>query len=121
MEAVQQKSKRAKLVIHEEYMHAVALKLLLQSSEYKTETQEWSKLPEDHKTWAAWTLTFREAYVAKQRAEAAREGEEKHFGGSALFEGAPEKPTNNYGGENIKRERGQPCSQIKLWNRWRDI
>ena len=33
MEAAQQKSKREKLVIHDEYMHAVALKLLLQSGE----------------------------------------------------------------------------------------
>ena len=38
MEVSQQKSKRAKLVIHDEYMHAVALKLLLQSGEYDTET-----------------------------------------------------------------------------------
>ena len=30
MEAVQQKSKRAKLIIHDEYTHSVALKLLLQ-------------------------------------------------------------------------------------------
>ena len=47
MEAAQRKSKRAKLVIREEYMHAVALKLLLQSSEHATETREWSKLPEE--------------------------------------------------------------------------
>ena len=38
MEAAQQKSKRGKLVIQEEYMHAVALKPLLQSGEYETET-----------------------------------------------------------------------------------
>ena len=31
MEAAQRKSKRAKLVIHDKYMHDVALKLLLQS------------------------------------------------------------------------------------------
>ena len=31
MEAAQRKSKRAKLVINDEYLHAVALKLLLQS------------------------------------------------------------------------------------------
>ena len=36
MEAAQQKSKWAKLVIHDKYMHDVALKLLLQSGEYKT-------------------------------------------------------------------------------------
>ena len=47
MEAAQPKSKRAKLVIHDEYMQAVALKLLLQSGEYETETRECSKLPED--------------------------------------------------------------------------
>ena len=39
MESAQRKSKRAKLVIHDEYMHAVALKLLPQSSEYETETR----------------------------------------------------------------------------------
>ena len=39
MEAAQRKSKRAKLVINDEYLHAVALKLLLQSGEYKTETR----------------------------------------------------------------------------------
>ena len=33
MEAAQQKSKREKLVIHDECMHAVALKLLLQPGE----------------------------------------------------------------------------------------
>ena len=71
MEVAQQKSKRAKLVIHDEYMHAVALKLLLQPGEYKTEKQEWLKLPDDQKTWKAWKATFREAYVAKRRAEAA--------------------------------------------------
>ena len=38
MEAAQQKSKREKLVIHDEYMQSVALKLLLQSGEYGTET-----------------------------------------------------------------------------------
>ena len=39
MESAQKKSKRAKLVIHDKYMHAVALKLLLQPGEYKTETR----------------------------------------------------------------------------------
>ena len=52
MEAAQRKSKRAKLVINDEYLHAVALKSLLQSDEYETETREWSKLPEDEQTWA---------------------------------------------------------------------
>ena len=51
MEAAQRKYKREKLVIHDEYMHTVALKLLLQSGEYKTETWEWLKLPEDQQTW----------------------------------------------------------------------
>ena len=51
MEAAQRKSKRAKLVINDEYLHAVALKLLLQSGEYETETREWSKLPEADQTW----------------------------------------------------------------------
>ena len=44
MEAAQRKSKRAKLVINNEYLHAVALKSLLQSGEYETESWEWSKL-----------------------------------------------------------------------------
>ena len=79
MEGAQRKSKRAKLVIPDEYMHAVALKLLIQSGEYETETREWSKNPEDQKTWVAWKLTFQEAYVAKKRSEAAQEGEEKFF------------------------------------------
>ena len=91
MEAAQRKSKRAKLFIHDENMHAVALKLLLQSGEYETETREWSKLPEDQQTWLEWKTTFQESYVAKQRAEAAREGEAKPFGDSALFGAAPEK------------------------------
>ena len=108
MEAAQRKSKRAKLVIHDKYMHAVALKSLPQTGEYKTETREWSKLPEDPKTWLAWKTTFQEAYVAKRHAKAAQEGEEKPFGGSALFGAAPENPTSNYGGENIKRQRGRP-------------
>ena len=54
MEAAQQKPKRAKIVIHDEYMHDVVLKLLLQSGESETETREWEKLPEDQKTWLAW-------------------------------------------------------------------
>ena len=50
MEAAQRKSKRAKFVIHDEYMHAVNLKSLPQFGEYETETRDWSKLPEDKKT-----------------------------------------------------------------------
>ena len=58
MEAAQRKCKRAKLVINDEYLHAVALKSLLQSGEYETETREWSKLPEGKKTWAELKTTF---------------------------------------------------------------
>ena len=58
MEAAQRKSKREKLVINGEYLHALALKSLLQSGEYETETWEWSKLPEDEQTWAEWKTTF---------------------------------------------------------------
>ena len=53
-------------------MHAVVLKLLLQSGEYNTETREWLKLPNNQKTWTVWKKNFREEYVAKRRAEAAR-------------------------------------------------
>ena len=56
-------------------MHTVALKLLLQSGEYETETQEWSKLPEYQQTWTAWKTTLQEAYVAERRAKATQEGE----------------------------------------------
>ena len=38
-EIAQRKSKRAKLVINDEYLHAVALKSLLRSGEYETETR----------------------------------------------------------------------------------
>ena len=89
MEVAQRKSKRAKLVINDEYLHAVALKLLLQSGEYKTETREWSKLPEANQTWEDWKTTFRAAYVVKRRSEAVREGEQKPFGGLAQFGIAP--------------------------------
>ena len=40
MEAAQRNSKRAKLVINDEYLHAVALKSLLQSGEYETDSRE---------------------------------------------------------------------------------
>ena len=89
MEAAQRKSKRAKLVINDEYLHTVALKSLLQLGEYETETREWSTLPEDKQTWEDWKTMFHAAYVAKRRSEVAREGEQKHFGGSALFGVAP--------------------------------
>ena len=94
MEAAQQKSKRTKLVIHDEYMHVVELKMLPQSGDYETETQEWSKLPDNQKTCTEWKATFREAYIAKRRAKAAREGEEKPFGGSAVIGGSARKKTN---------------------------
>ena len=100
-EAVQQKSKWAKLVIHDKYMHAVALKLLLQSGEYETERQGWKKLTEYQNTWAAWKKTFREAYVAKRRAKATREGEENHFVVPPYLELHLQK--NHYGGESIKK------------------
>ena len=41
IETAQQNSKREKLVIQDEYTHAMALKLLLTSSEYETKTREW--------------------------------------------------------------------------------
>ena len=72
MEAAQHISKRAKLVINDEYLHALALRSLLQGGEYDTETWEWSKLPEDKQNWAYWKTTFRAAYVAKRLLEAAR-------------------------------------------------
>ena len=75
-------------------MHAVELKLLLQSGEYETETLEWSKLPDDQQTWTAWKATFRESCVAKRRAEASQKGEEKLFGGSTVFSASAEKKTN---------------------------
>ena len=95
-------------------MHAVALKLLLQSGEYETETREWLKLLEDQKTWAAWKTTFREAYVAKRRAQAAREGKEKSFGGSAIFGAATEKKANKQlRRREHQKQRGHPRSQIR--------
>ena len=92
-------------------MHAVALKLLLQSGEYETETQEWEKLLEDHQTWLARKTTLREAYVAKRRAEAAREGEENPLVVPPYSE--LHLQTNHYGGENIKKQQRHPRSQIK--------
>ena len=65
MEAAQRKSKRAKLVINDEYLHAVTLKLLLQLGKYETETREWLKILEDKQTWEDWNTMFRAAYVEK--------------------------------------------------------
>ena len=73
MEAAQRNYEQEKLVIQDKYMHAVALKLLLQSGEYETETRDWSKLSDDKQTWTVWKTTFREVYVAKRQVEAARE------------------------------------------------
>ena len=83
MEAAQRKSKREKLVIQDEYMHAVALNLLLKSGKYKTEMRESSEIPDNQQTWTAWKTTLREEYVAKRRSGASREGEDKTFSGSA--------------------------------------
>ena len=85
MEATHRKSKRAKIVLTDEYMHAVTLKSLLQSGEYETEMREWSKLQETQQTWTKWKTTFWETYVAKRCSEAAQEGEEKPFSGSVTF------------------------------------
>ena len=83
-------------------MHAVALKCLPQSGEYKTETWEWSKITEDQQTWEEWKTTFREAFVTKRRAEAAWEGKEKPFGGFVIFGAAPGKTK-----EKIQRREHQ--------------
>ena len=50
MEAAQRNSKREKLVIQDEYMHAVELKSLLQLGEYETEMREWSNSLMTNKT-----------------------------------------------------------------------
>ena len=64
MEAVQTKSKRADMEVSDDYMHAVALKSLLATGEYETETRDWTKLPKTRQTWTAWKTTFWAAYVA---------------------------------------------------------
>ena len=46
--------------------------------------------------------------MAKRRAEAAQEGEEKPFGGSAVIGGPEIKNTGDYDDEGIQRLRGQP-------------
>ena len=48
------------------------------------------------------------AYVAKRRAEASHEGEEKTFGGSALFGAAPEKPNTQLRRQDHKKTVGTP-------------
>ena len=79
VEAAHRKAKCEKLVTNDQYLHAVALKSLLQSGEYETETREWSKLLEEKKPWEEWKTNFRAAYVAKRRYESPQEGEEKKF------------------------------------------
>ena len=90
IEAAQRKSKHGKLVITDNCMHTVAVKFLLQSGEYETETREWPKLQETKQTWTKCKTTFPETYVGKRRSEAAREGEEKPFVDSVTF-GATDK------------------------------
>ena len=91
-------------------MHDVALKFLLQSCEYETEKREWSKLPEDNQTWAEWKTTFRAAYVVKRRSKAAREGEGKPFGGSALFVA-----------EQVREERNKQEGAPQMSNQMLDL
>ena len=57
MEAAQQNSKRAKLVIQDEYIHAVALKFLPKSGEYEAKTRKWLKLSDDQQTWTVWIFS----------------------------------------------------------------
>ena len=75
MEVTQRKSKWAKLVIQDEYIHPVAMKLLIQSGEYEIETRECSKLLDEQQTRTEWKSTFREVYLEKRQAEAARRGQ----------------------------------------------
>ena len=49
------------------------------------------KTPGNSTDLEKWKTTFREVYFAKRRSEAAREGEEKPFGGSATFGGTNNK------------------------------
>ena len=82
----------------------MALKSLLQSGEYEMETREWLELLEDKQNWADWKTTFHAAYVAKRRSEAAREEEQKPFGGLAPFGVAPVET------EHPKQEEGPQMS-----------
>ena len=59
----------------------------------------------------AWKTTFREAYVAKRRSEAAREGEENPFGGSAV---------NNTHGQIRRRQHTTPAEPYPLPNQMLD-
>jgi len=53
MEAAHTKSKQADLEVSDNYMHAVALKSLLATGEYETETRDWTKLPKTSQIWTA--------------------------------------------------------------------
>ena len=52
-------------------------------------------------------MTFREAYVAKQPAEDAWEGEEKPFGGSAQFGAALDKSNEQLRGRKQQKTAGK--------------
>ena len=65
-------------------MNDVASKFLLKAGEYETETRDWTKLPKNQQTWTGWKTKFREAYVAKRRAEDARDGKDQQFGGAVV-------------------------------------
>ena len=96
----------------------MALKLLPQSGDYKTETREWFKLPEYKKIWAVWKTTFQVDYVEKRCAEAAWEGEEKSFGVSYIFGAAPEKKAN----EQLRRQEYQKTAgPAPLTNQMMDL
>ena len=53
-------------------------------------------------------LTFRAAYIANRQEEAAREGEEKPFGGSPLFGLAPGKTNDRLRRQEHKKTEGNP-------------
>ena len=104
MEAAQRKSKRAKLVISDKYLHAVSLKSLLQSGGYETETREWSKLLEADQTLDDWKTTFCAAKCCKEAfGDGERRRTEPVWGFSTVWTSARrkgnrenrEQPTNN--------------------------
>ena len=121
MKAAQRKSKRETFVIHDKYMHAVALKLLTQSGEYETETGEWSKLPEDPKFGRRGRRPSGRLTLRNDALKLPGRGKKNPLVFPPyLVLHQKRKQTNNYWGENIKKQRGQPCSQIRWWTRWRD-
>ena len=113
MEAAQRKYKRAKLVIHDEYMHAMALKSLLQSGEYAMETWEWSKLPEEKQTWSEWKRLSRRLTLRSDAQRLPGKGKKNPLMVLLYLERHLKNPTGNYRGKNTKRQRGLPRSQIK--------